>query len=492
MLLQMEGYSIQEAASGEEALEKAKLHYYDLVLCDVRMPGMDGIETIGELKDSIHDAHFIVMTGFASEEAPIQALRLGVDDYITKPFDIPLFLEKIRGVARRRHQASRHSNTSLWALLDSLKSHYPALAEHCNPVNQRSQAWAQALGLTESEQESLKLGAWLHPLSQGAPTTESSTDEPTTGLTDEVASLLAQLGDPKASNRMVDILRAAVNLQTGRPLPDSIDPDVRALASTEETPVIGQAAENESSHQVEVTTLGRFEVRVKGKLVERKAWQSANARWVFTYLLSRGGQSVPEDRLAEVFWPGSPAKKSHRALVSSVHRARKALQDPDILVRYDKSYGVSRELDYSLDSQDLLQAYKAGTRHFYQDNKDEAVTQFEKVLELYQGPYIPDCHDPWCQKTRDELKLKTVDAAEKMAQLLLPSDPARAEEFARKAVSLESTSEPAWSTLFKALAAQGRRAEVETAFRDCTAALLEELQLKPGASLRQCYEECVN
>jgi two-component SAPR family response regulator len=496
LLLQAEGYSIAVASSGEEALEQARLRYFDLVLCDVRMPGIDGIETIKQLKDSISDAHFVVMTGYASEDAPVQALRLGVDDYLHKPFDIPIFLEKLRALARRRKLAAQKSSLNLWRFVDSLKEHFPAHALRSEPVEEKGQEWGQRLSLSQDSMEALRLAAWLHPLSQGlkeaaqAESSDSESDEPT----DRIAQILSNMATPSTDDKVADILRAAVAVATGASVPTDIHTELQSVL--EDLSVTCEddedESESESSHPLKVTTLGRFEVKINNQIVDRKAWQSANARWIFVYLLSRRGQSVPEDRLAELFWPGSPTKKAHRALVSSVHRARKALQDPELLVRYDKSYGISRDCEFWLDSDQLLSHYKEGTRNFYQGNTDQAITALEKALALYQGPFLPNCHDVWCHRIRADIRMKTVDAAEKVAQLLLDSDPVRSEAWCRKAISMESTSEPAWSTLFRALARQGRRAEVETAYRQCVDTLEEELQLNPGASLRQSYEESLN
>lgn len=492
MLLESEGYSITEAQSGEKALEEARLHYFDLVLCDVRMPGIDGIETIAQLKDSIADAHFVVMTGYASEEAPIQALRLGVDDYLTKPFDIPVFLEKLRAIARRRKATARQANYSLWKLAESLGDHFPELASVCRQVEERTARWGDELELSAENRELLQLGSWFFPLGRGFSGEEKPEEEEPELPTEHLARLLRESVHPSQSDLTVDILRGAVAATYGEsPKPalrEEIAPLLEEFGASTPEPAQKEEAPTRDIH---VKTLGGFEVRIKGELVDRKAWQSASARWLFVYLLSRGGQSVPEDRLAELFWPGSPPKKAHRALVSSVHRARKAIDNSDLLVRYDRSYGISRECDYYLDSEEMLEAYREGTRHFYQKNQEQALHHLQRVLELYRGPYLPDCPDQWCEKPRRTLRLKAVDAAEKVAQLTLETDPVRCEEKCRRAIQLEPTSEPAWCTLFQALAAQGKRGEVETAFRNCSEILKERLGLKPGASLRQTYQECL-
>jgi two-component system nitrogen regulation sensor histidine kinase NtrY len=81
-------YQADSAASGEEALEKAGRTHYDLLVTDVRMPGIDGIELLEKLKRERPELVGIVITAFADEDATIQALKLGASDYIRKPFSI--------------------------------------------------------------------------------------------------------------------------------------------------------------------------------------------------------------------------------------------------------------------------------------------------------------------------------------------------------------------------------------------------------------------
>ena len=487
LLLENEGYSISVAASGEEALEKADLEYFDLVLCDVRMPGIDGLETIERLKERVADAYFVVMTGYASDEAPIKALKLGVDDYLTKPFDIPLFLEKLRAVARRRRRTQKEASLGLGRLLASLRDFYPEFSSECEKVEEQSLGLAESLELSTEERETHLFGPWLHPLGSVLPESEADNSE-AAAPTDRLAKLLREFAQPSSTELLAGVLRAAVSVAKGEPLVGELHEDVKS-ALKKQGVAPSTSEETQPTNRLVVRTLGQLEIKLSGQAVERKAWQSSNAKWLFVYLLTRGCQSVPEGRLAEQFWPGSPAKKAHRALVSSVHRARKALDDPELLVRYDKSYGIKRDCDYWLDSEEMVDAYKEGTLHFYRQNNELATTHLNRVLELYKGDFIPSCTDSWAVRIREDLRMKAVDAAEKLAQLELSVDPARSEQWCRKAISLEPTSEPAWATLFRALAGQGRRHEVETAFKDCSQTLKEELSLSPGARLMQSYEE---
>ena len=487
LLLENEGYTISVAASGEEALEKAALEYFDLVLCDVRLAGIDGLETIERLKEKVADAYFVVMTGYASDDAPIKALKLGVDDYLTKPFDIPLFLEKLRGVARRRKKAQKAASLGLGQLVASLRDFYPEFSSQCEKVEERTLGLAESLKLSAEQRETLLLGSWLHPLGSVPPEKETEGPE-VTAPTDQLVTLLREFARPSSGELLAGVLRAAVSVAQGEPVAGELHQEVlSALKAQGVTP--SAADESQPTNRLVVKTLGQLEIRLSGEVVDRKAWQSSNAKWLFVYLLTRGCQSVPEGRLAEQFWPGSPAKKAHRALVSSVHRARKALDDPELLARYDKSYGIKRDCDYWLDSEEMVNAYKEGTLQFYRQNNELATTHLNRVLELYKGDFIPSCADSWAVRIREDLKMKAVDAAEKLAQLELSTDPARSEQWCRKAISLEPTSEPAWATLFRALAGQGRRHDVETAFKECSQTLKEELSLSPGARLMQSYEE---
>lgn len=100
-LLSKEGYNAAVAASGEEAVEKLKAVNFDLVICDVRMPKLDGIETIEKLRQVQKESGRqpipeIFITGYADEDRYKSALKLGVTDYIFKPFDTEQILEAIK------------------------------------------------------------------------------------------------------------------------------------------------------------------------------------------------------------------------------------------------------------------------------------------------------------------------------------------------------------------------------------------------------------
>lgn len=106
VLLEHKGYRVIAASDGAQALELVAHQLPDLVISDVRMPKMDGIGLLTGIRKTYPHLPVIMVTAYASMESTIQAMRLGADDYITKPFridEIRLVVEKALAKARRPH-----------------------------------------------------------------------------------------------------------------------------------------------------------------------------------------------------------------------------------------------------------------------------------------------------------------------------------------------------------------------------------------------------
>ncbi|HUL17436.1 MAG TPA: sigma-54 dependent transcriptional regulator [Terriglobales bacterium] len=101
-----EGYQIKSSASANEALAVVRPAEWDVVLLDIKMPGMDGMELQRHLKEIDPELIVIVMTGYASVETAVQALKAGAYDYITKPFDPEDLLNTVSH-AIEHHRAQR-------------------------------------------------------------------------------------------------------------------------------------------------------------------------------------------------------------------------------------------------------------------------------------------------------------------------------------------------------------------------------------------------
>jgi excisionase family DNA binding protein len=85
-------YDVDVSPDGRSALERMRLYPYDLLIADLKMPGMDGLTVIREAKRYKADLPVIIITGFSTESSAIEAVNLGVAGYLTKPFRVPQVL----------------------------------------------------------------------------------------------------------------------------------------------------------------------------------------------------------------------------------------------------------------------------------------------------------------------------------------------------------------------------------------------------------------
>ncbi len=97
------GYQVSDARTGEEGLEALRANTYDLVLLDMNMPGMGGMETCRLIRSGSEIA-ILMLTVSDTERNKVEALDAGADDYITKPFSMPELLARIRATLRRLPQ----------------------------------------------------------------------------------------------------------------------------------------------------------------------------------------------------------------------------------------------------------------------------------------------------------------------------------------------------------------------------------------------------
>lgn len=101
-VLRTDGYEIDAAETGEKALNAIQENDYDLILLDIRMPGMSGIEVLRKVNQVAPDTKVIMLTGHGTVETAVEALRHGAHDYILKPFSTQSILSSVsRGLANR-------------------------------------------------------------------------------------------------------------------------------------------------------------------------------------------------------------------------------------------------------------------------------------------------------------------------------------------------------------------------------------------------------
>lgn len=110
--LTAKGYEVVDARSGEEALEALRDSRFNLVLLDINMPGIGGLETCREIRASSEVA-IIMLTVHNAEADKVAALDAGADDYVTKPFSTPELLARIRAALRRQPNAGEGAPESI-------------------------------------------------------------------------------------------------------------------------------------------------------------------------------------------------------------------------------------------------------------------------------------------------------------------------------------------------------------------------------------------
>ena len=101
-ILNKKGYVVETASSGVEALEKLRTCPAQVVILDVKMPGMDGNQTLVEIKRQFPMVEVIMLTGHATVESAIEGLKSGASDYLMKPADIGEIIEKAEEAFSRR------------------------------------------------------------------------------------------------------------------------------------------------------------------------------------------------------------------------------------------------------------------------------------------------------------------------------------------------------------------------------------------------------
>lgn len=103
-ILEYEKFLVEDAADGPEALSKVKEQYFDVILCDIKMPRMDGLEVLDQLL-SFSDAPVIMISGHGTIETAVEAIKKGAYDYIAKPLDLNRLLVTLRNAMDRANLA---------------------------------------------------------------------------------------------------------------------------------------------------------------------------------------------------------------------------------------------------------------------------------------------------------------------------------------------------------------------------------------------------
>ena len=105
--LERDGHAVETAGGGEEALEKLKRERFDIILLDIKMEGISGLETLKRIKEDDSEAAVVMITAYGSISTAIEAMKNGAFDYLLKPFDpneLGMLIEKIIGRQARERE----------------------------------------------------------------------------------------------------------------------------------------------------------------------------------------------------------------------------------------------------------------------------------------------------------------------------------------------------------------------------------------------------
>jgi two-component system, OmpR family, KDP operon response regulator KdpE len=112
MYLELHGYAVVGAQSGEEALEVVRDCMPDLIILDVMLPGLDGFETLRELRQ-VSNVPVMMLTSLSEEGSSVRGLRLGADDYLVKPFRQQELVARVQALLRRAEQPAHLPKTCI-------------------------------------------------------------------------------------------------------------------------------------------------------------------------------------------------------------------------------------------------------------------------------------------------------------------------------------------------------------------------------------------
>lgn len=133
--LDMDGYACDWFQQGQEALSALRRQRYELVICDIRLPDIGGEELFETLlRETLPLPPFLFITGYGAIDQAVRLLKLGAQDYITKPFDIGALMAKVRSLCERRLSLSGEQNLGISNAMRTIEALLPRLAASRSPV----------------------------------------------------------------------------------------------------------------------------------------------------------------------------------------------------------------------------------------------------------------------------------------------------------------------------------------------------------------------
>jgi DNA-binding NtrC family response regulator len=118
-VLKEEGYAVDVAENGQEAIRKSKTSFYNLALVDLRLPDMDGLRLLTEMMETVPKVIKIIITGYPSLENAIEAVNRGADAYLVKPYTMENLLRTIKEHLGKQEEAKRYSEQKVKEFIEA-------------------------------------------------------------------------------------------------------------------------------------------------------------------------------------------------------------------------------------------------------------------------------------------------------------------------------------------------------------------------------------
>lgn len=118
-ILQEEGYQVDTAETGKQAIEKTNARLYNLALIDIRLPDIEGIDLLREIKDTVPKIRKIIVTGYPTLQNAMEAVNRGADAYVLKPFDVAKVLRIIEEQLEKQQSEKKYSQEKVTEFIET-------------------------------------------------------------------------------------------------------------------------------------------------------------------------------------------------------------------------------------------------------------------------------------------------------------------------------------------------------------------------------------
>jgi len=118
-ILEDKGYNVEAVGTAREAIKKTDKKFYNLALIDIRLPDMEGIDLLTKIRDTTPRMRKIIITGYPTLQNAVEAVNLGADAYIMKPFDVDKVVSTINEQLRKQDQEKKYSQDKVAEFIET-------------------------------------------------------------------------------------------------------------------------------------------------------------------------------------------------------------------------------------------------------------------------------------------------------------------------------------------------------------------------------------